>query len=802
MLAATAVAASPDMQARPFPLNRVRLLTGPFHDRHEVNARFLLDHVDADRLLAGFRRQAGIPMKADPYGGWEARGINGHSLGHYLSAVAALHATSGDPEVKRRAQERVDYIVSELAACQRANGDGYVLPVDKRIYEDLRAGRITASGFNLNGEWVPYYTLHKVFAGLRDAYRHAGNKQALDVERRIADYLAGIYENLTPAQAQEILRAEFGGMNEVFADLTVDTGVPKYLKLAGTIFHHDDILNPLKQGHDNLDGKHGNTQVPKFVGLARTYLLTGHPADLRGVDTFWNSVVNERSFANGGHGDHEHFFPPRHFPQRLGPQNAETCNTYNMIKLAGMRFSWAPSAADMDFVERGLINHILANIGREPGEFGYFLPMGNVAHKTFSSMHDSWWCCVGTGMENPQLYAEQAYFHSDRTLWVNLYIASHLAWRERGVFLRQETAFPESDAVRFVVKAAKPVSLALKFRHPHWCAAPEVKINGRPVPVDSRPSSYFTMDREWRDGDTVELRLPMTLRTEPLPHSGGRIVALMYGPMQLVALVPPAAGKNDPARHRYADHLRSPGRVDSTPPVFVAADTSSILAAFRPDPASGFAAFRAPGVLRPEHPLVPFHRVYQEHYAAYFPLYTSEEWAVREAEVRAAEAAGAFFEAATIDRVDPGFQQSEVEHTFDSEKSLTGDHRNRKWRDALPGGWFSYRMAVRPDKPVALVIDHWGADRGRSHELWIDDHRIPVTLPPGPRDAFFEAAYAIPPALTRDKREVTVRFAAPGARSGTFGLRIVERSAITSAQWKEGLAPDPASQAIDQNPNP
>ncbi len=785
----TADAAPVATQASAFPLDHVHLLPGPFKERLEVNVRYLLDDIDPDRLLAGFRQQAGLPEKAKRYGGWEARGINGHGLGHYLSAVSALHAASDDPDVKRRAKERVDHIVAELAACQQANGDGYVLPVNKRIYEDLRAGRIKASGFDLNDEWVPNYTLHKVFAGLRDAHRLGGNKQALEVERRLADYLAGIYQNLTPAQAQEILKAEFGGMNEVFADLTVDTGDPKYLKLAETVFHHDAILGPLKEGRDILDGKHGNTQVPKLVGLARDYLLTGDPADLRGVDTFWDSVVNHRSFANGGHGDHEHFFPPRDFPRHLGPQTAETCNTYNMIKLAGMKFSWAPSAADMDFVERGLINHLLTNIGREPGEFGYFLPFGNVAYKTFSTGHDSWWCCVGTGMENPQRYAEQTYFHQDDTLWINLYMASRLDWTERGFALKQETAFPDSDTVRFSVAARRPTRLALKFRHPHWCAAPEVKVNGRAVAIDSTPSSYFTIERRWRRGDVVELRLPMTLRTEPLPHSDGKIVALMYGPMQLVARVPADEGKNDPARQRYGDHLKSPGRVDTAPPVLVAADTAALLAAIKPDAAAGLGAFRATGVLRPDHPLAPFHHVYREHYAAYFRFHSPAEWAAIEAEVRAAEAALVALEAATIDRVEPGFHQSEVEHKFASEKSETGDFRSRKWRDALPGGWFSYRMAVHPDKPVALLTEHWGADRGRTHELWVDGHRIAATLRPGKRDGFFVAAYALPPELTRGKREVAVRFVASGARSGTFGLRIVEASAVTESQWSEGVAP-------------
>ena len=783
LCACTAFADPVSHLAEPFPPDRVRLLEGPFLAAQQNNARYLLEVVEPDRLLAGFRAQAGLPAKATRYGGWEARGINGHSLGHTLSALAFHYAATGDA----RARERLDYIVAELAACQTANGDGYVLPVAKRVYEDLRAGRIQAAGFSLNNEWVPNYTLHKVLAGLRDAHRVAGNRQALEIERRLADYLAGIYEKLTPAQAQEILKAEFGGLNEVFADLSVDTGDPRYLALSRTVFHHDAILSPLEKGRDELDGKHGNTQVPKIIGLARQYQLTGEPTARDGVATFWDSVVHRRSFANGGHGDHEHFFPPAHFPEKLGPQTTETCNTYNMIKLAGLKFTWLPEATDMDFVERGLINHLLANLGRQPGEFGYFLPLGNIAYKTFSTQNDSWWCCVGTGMENPTRYGEQVYFHGNDTLWVNLYIASRLDWRERGIVLRQETTFPDSDKVHLRIETAAPVHFALRLRHPAWCAAPELSINGNPVTTGSSPGSYLVLDRTWRNGDVLDLRLPMRLHTEPLPHSDGKIVALMYGPLQLAAVIPSAPGVPDPARQRYGDHLKSPGLVPGNPPVLIASDADAALAAIQPDSSGGFAAFRAFGLMQPDDlPLVPLHRIYEEHYAAYFRLYTPESWAERQNEVRAEEAARAALEAATLDRVETGFQQSEVEHGFASDRSETGDHRDRKWRDALPGGWFSYRLAVSPDQPVALVTTHWGGDRGREYELWIDDHRIPVRLPTGPRDAFFEAAYTLPPEVTRGKNHVTVRLAAPGARAGAFSLRIVASAAITAPQWREG----------------
>ncbi len=386
-------------------------------------------------------------------------------------------------------------------------------------------------------------------------------------------------------------------------------------------------------------------------------------------------------------------------------------------------------------------------------------------------------------MENPSRYAEQAYFHQGDTLWINLYIASELNWAQKGVILKQETAFPDSDTVRIVITTSQPKKLRLNFRHPSWCARPEVAVNGEPVPTDSKPSSYWTIEKEWRAGDVIALRFPMVPHVEPLPHTEGKILAMMYGPLQLVALVPSDPAAPDRARQRYSDHLKSPGRTRATPPVIVSPDIDTLLSAMKPEPSLGFGAFRVRDVLQPDYPLVPIHRVYEEHYAAYFPFYTAETWAEKQVEIRAAEAAEATIDAATLDRVEPGFQQSEVEHNFSSEKSETGDSFDRKWRDALPGGWFSYQMAVNPEKPVALVMTHWGGNRGRKHDIWIDDHHLSVELPDGQRFAFFDAAYAIPSEITKGRQTVTIRFASAGERSGTYGLKIIETQAVTAAQW-------------------
>ena len=706
--------------AKPFPLSQVRLLDGIFKERQDTHARYLM-MIEPDRMLAPFRSQAGLPPKAERYGGWESRDISGHTLGHFLSALSLLYASTGD----NRALERVNYIVDELAACQEANGDGYVLPVNKQAFQDLRDGKINASPFALNGVWVPFYTQHKVFAGLRDAYRLAGNASALTVERRIGDWLEEVLGGLDEDQIQEMLRTEHGGMNEVLADLAVDTGDKRYLSVAVKYFHHQKVLEPMFRGEDKLNGLHGNTQIPKVVGLAREYELTSQPAYHTAAVTFWDHVVNDRSFAIGGHGESEHFFPVEQFPQRLTPNTCETCNTYNMLKLTSHLFSWEPKAAHMDFVERAMINHLAANIGQQPGEFGYFLGLGSVGVKVFSTPFDSWWCCVGTGLENPARYGEQIYFHTAGALWVNLYIGSTLDWEEAGLKLRQETRFPEEETVRFKFTCVSPVNLALKLRHPYWSEKPEVKINGEAVAVDSSPLSYMTFERTWKTGDTLELRLPMTLRLEPLPHSKEKIVAVMYGPTVLAAIVPDEPGIPNPAKERFSEHLNARGKTDAFPPLFVAESPAVALSHLK-STGKAFAEFRSDGVVKPDDLVfVPFYRVYEEQYAVYFPLIAGDEWGRREGEIRAEREAQMRMEAGTIDLITPGYQQPEVEHGLRAEKSEIEDFADHKCRLARDGGWFSYEMGVEPAGPVALIATYWGGVwHERIFDILIDGEKL------------------------------------------------------------------------------
>jgi len=765
-----------------FPLSQVRLLAspsgGPFSERQAVHARYLL-MVEPDRLLAPFREQAGLTPKATNYGGWEALDIRGHSLGHYLSALALLYGSTGDDAVR----ERLDYVVSELDACQQANGDGYVLPVAKQAFEQLRAGVIQASGFNLNGVWVPFYTLHKLFAGLRDAYRYAGSALALTIERRLADWLDGVLSPLDAEQIQQMLTCEHGGMNEVLADLTTDTDDPRYLEMAARDFHHTVVLAPMLQGEDKLNGLHGNTQIPKVVGLAREFELTGEPSYRLAAESFWDNVVNRRSFANGGHSESEHFFPVETFPKRLTPFTCETCNTYNLLKLTRHVFAWEPKAAQMDFVERALINHVLTNIGREPGEFGYFLGLGSVGVKVFSTQYDSWWCCVGTGLESPARYGEQIYAHSADTLWVNLFIGSTLDWQEKGIRLRQETRFPDADTVRLAFDCDAPTAFALRLRHPYWCERPEIRLNGELNAVDSLPSSYITIERTWQSGDTLEIRLPMALRLEPLPYSDDKIVAVMFGPLVLAGVVPEEEGIPRDTAQRFGDHLRARGKTDAFPPLFVAAGPDAVLAHLQPT-GDAFAEFRSQGVIQPRDiDFVPFHRIYEEQYAVYLPLLTADEWAERETQIRAERERQVRQEAATIDSVTPGYQQPEVEHLLREENSATGDFQDRKFRETHHG-WFSYEMTVDPAAPMALVATYWGAEWGGCHfDILLDGETIATQhLHADKPGDFFSVTYPLPPEKTRGKTRVTVRFqpAHAGVRVGRlFGLQMMRSDAST-----------------------
>jgi uncharacterized protein len=622
-----AIAAEVDLQARPFPLTQVRLLDGPFRDAMVRDENYLLS-LQPDRLLSWFRKDAGLPTVAQAYGGWESSGLAGHTLGHYLSACSRMYQDTGD----KRFLDRVNYIVSQLAECQKANTNGYVaaIPKGKEIFGKVAQGVIDTQGFGLNGGWSPWYTIHKELAGLIDAYRLCGDAQALDVATNLANWVDATTKNLSPAQWQHMLVCEYGGINEALANLYGITDNPRYLELAER-FYDNAVLAPLAAGRDDLTGKHDNTQTPKIVGAARIYELTGDPKYAKLARFYWNDVALHRSYAIGGSGDGEYFFPTNQWARHVNASTCETCPTYNMLKLTKHLFEWSPSATEMDFYERALYNDILASQDPETGMFVYLMSLEPGGFKTFSTPENSFWCCVGTGMENHSRYGDAIYFHGDNSLYVNLFIASELAWPEKNLTLRQETKFPDRDTTQLKFQCASPVKLALKIRWPAWADKISVRVNGRKQKITGQPSSYVTIDRKWRDGDRVDVELPMKLHAEPLPGTTN-LVALLDGPIVLAGDL----GTNGMPADVYAtDQTKFAKWPAPSVPVFVANNLKSLLRHVHPTRQP--LVFRTRRLGRPNDvTLIPFYQANHERYNVYWTVLNKAEWKAKSAKAHAA----------------------------------------------------------------------------------------------------------------------------------------------------------------------
>jgi len=598
------------IQAQPFDLKDVRLLDGPFRDAMLRDKAYLLS-LDPDRLLRNFRVTAGLPSSAEPLGGWEKPNceLRGHTVGHYLSALALMYASTGDEALKQRA----DYVVAELAKCQEALPSqgyhkGYLSAYPESFFDRVdRHEKV----------WAPYYTLHKIMAGLLDVYQHCGNQQALDVLQRTADWLKFRVDRLSHEQMQRALSTEHGGMNEVLANLYAITGNPDHLKLAQA-FNHEAVFDPLARGEDTLDGLHANTQIPKIIGAAREYELTGDRR-MRDIATFfWQRVAGHRSYVIGGDSDNEHFFAVTDFPKHLSSLTAETCNTYNMLKLTRHLFEWEPSAQTMDFYERALYDHILASQDPDTGMFTYFVPMVSGHFKTYSTPINSFWCCVGTGMENHAKYGDTIYFHSADALYVNLFIPSELKWKEKGLVVRQETRFPDEAKTVLTIECEQPVKFSLKIRHPSWAdRGVKILVNGRAQRMKTIPGSYMTLERVWRAGDRVEVNLPMRLRTENLPGDSST-VAVLYGPVVLAGEMGteglPPDGQQAGEQRAFAKMPRP------APPVLNAKNGDEVVSHIQRE-GSGPLAFVTKGLTKEKAvSLIPLYRLHHQRYAIYWKL--------------------------------------------------------------------------------------------------------------------------------------------------------------------------------------
>ena len=753
------------------PLNHVRLTDGPLKTAQEADAKYLLE-LQPDRMLAFLRQHAGLKAKAEGYGGWDGpkRNLTGHIAGHYLSAVSLMWAATGDQRFKQRA----DYMVEQLKEIQDAQGDGYIGALEdgegvdgKQRFVDLSKGVIKSGGFDLNGMWSPWYVEHKLFAGLRDAYRYADNQTALQLEVRFAGWAEKILSRLSEDQLQQMLGTEFGGMNEVLAELYADTADERWLKLADK-FHQKAIVDPLAQDKDVISHTHGNTQVPKLYGVLMRYVYTGNAADEEAAKYFWDRVVYHYSFATGGHGKNEYFGEADKLSDMVDGRTAETCNVYNMLKMTRTLFSVEPDIRYADFHERALFNHILAS--QDPNNYSvtYMLPVGRGVQHEYQRMFDDFTCCVGTSLESHALHGEGIYYYKgSEEFWIGLYAPSIARWDSAGVEVETSTDFPIGASASIKIRTETPKQFMLALRRPYWAGDGfSVKVNGQALKDTPAADSYVKIDRVWREGDTVELTLPKRLREEPVPDNPSRR-ALMWGPLVLAGDLGPEVRQDD------EENMPAPSA-----PALVAASNTPVQQWLKPE--SGKPGwFKTSGVgLSKDIEFAPMYQLPRRKYAVYWDVFTPEEWSKRSAEYKAEEEKQQKLQAATIAFAQPGEMQSERDFNEQGQDSAPLLWRGRHGRAGK--GWLSFDMPVEASRPIALWVTY-GGDRWRKStvDILVDGKKIGDHLEehvsPDREKQFIDVQYAIPAELLRGKSKVTVRFQATDGNviGGIFGVRTV-----------------------------
>ena len=693
---ALTTSAAPIQRIETFPISSVRLGDSQFQKNQQADIYYLLG-LDADRLLAPYLKGAGLNPKADNYSNWENTGLDGHIGGHYVSALSYMAAATGNQEINAR----LDYVLSELKRCQDAREDGYLggVPNPNEIWGQIAKGDIRANSFGLNNRWVPLYNIHKIYAGLRDAYLIAGRQQAKAMLIKLTDWMIQEVSKLSDDQIQKMLISEQGGLNETFADVYDITGDKKYLRLAHQ-FSDQQMLQPLLNSEDNLTGKHANTQIPKVIGYKRI-------ADVEGLDDwdraskfFWDVVIGQRSVSIGGNSMREHFNPTNDFSGLLASeQGPESCNTYNMLRLTKMLYQTSADKNYMDYYERALYNHILSILNPVQGGFVYFTPMRSGHYRVYSQPQTSMWCCVGTGLENPARYGEMIYAHEAGDLIVNLFIPSTLTWD--GMTVKQENRFPQEASTTITLQLKKARKFAVKIRKPAWATTVQLAVNGSPVDYRIAANGYLVIDRSWSDGDQIHLDMPMHLTAMTTPD-GKPQYSFLYGPIVLAAKTGTDRQDGLFADDSRGGHIANGPKIPQAQMPAIIGTPNDILSHLKPVEGKPL-TFTLTGLTTPTYEgiqLVPFYQLYECRYQIYFPLYSQSEWSVKQQELAAAEKAKMEMEANTVDKVFCGEQQSESDHFFKADNAWNGYDEGMHWRTAR--GSFSYQLKAQGAKTLRL----------------------------------------------------------------------------------------------------
>jgi len=780
-VAAAFVAVSGAVSAAPlklFPLQDVRLGASPFLEAQQTDLHYMME-MEPDRLLAPFLREAGLPLKKPTYGNWESTGLDGHMGGHYLSALALMYASTGDAEVK----QRLDYFVAELKRCQEKNGNGYLggIPEGSSVWQAIARGEMHADNFSVNGKWVPWYNIHKVYAGLRDAYKYAGNEDARTMLIALSDWALELSSHLSEQQMQDMLRAEHGGMNEVLADVAEMTGQKKYMDLA-VRFSHQAILQPLEEKKDKLTGLHANTQIPKVIGFKRIGDMTGRRDWQQAAQFFWQTVHDHRTVAIGGNSVKEHFHDSNDFTSMVDEvEGPETCNTYNMLKLTEMLFLGDAKGSYTDYYERALYNHILSSQRPNTGGFVYFTPMRPNHYRVYSQVDQGMWCCVGSGIESHAKYGEFIYAQGQDALYVNLFIPSTLKWKAKNLTITQANQFPDQDTSSITVTGNG--KFTMKIRYPSWVkpGAMTLTVNGKPVAAKPGADSYVGIARNWKTGDKVEVKLPMTTWLEQMPDKSN-YYAVLHGPIVLAAKTAPIANEK---LSFLSDDSRM-GHIASGPvcplesaPTLVS-DTKDFMDRFKPVPGHPL-TFTAPGLVQGlgkdvgNVTFIPFFRLHDSRYVMYWPYSTPANLAAMQAKAADGEKERIALNALTIDQVAPGEQQPESDHFFKADGGEAGVNKGKHWRHAT--GWFSYDLNDKKLEARVLRLTYSKGDAGRQFDIVINGQMLAhVTLDDKAPEDLYTVDYPLPPALVAAaKGKLTVKFVARSGSvaGGLYGLRLL-----------------------------
>ena len=785
------VAAQSEIYPQHFDLEEVTLLNGPMKTMMETNDKLLLEY-DADRLMTPFIRQAGLSKDASSkYYGWEEKhpnfpnwggdagfDLSGHVGGHYVSALALAYAASHDANMKAQMKEKLDYCLNIMKDCQDAYKDdtqglkGFIggQPLN-HIWTGLYAGDITQ--FRRSGGWVPFYCQHKVLAGLRDAYLYANSPLAKELFRGLSDWSVNVVSKLTDDQMQQVLGSEHGGMNETLVDAYKIFGDKKYLEAAKK-YSHRQMIDGMKTFNPTfLDGKHANTQVPKYIGFERAWQEDKSLTDYRNaVLNFWDDVAKNRTVCIGGNSISEHF--QNHQNGHLYINNMEgpeSCNSNNMLKLSEDLFDDTHDAKYADFYEATMWNHIMSTQDPQTGGYVYFTSLRPLSYRIYSQVNQGMWCCVGTGMENHSKYGHFIYTHSNDTLYVNLFTASELNNKKFGI--RQETNFPYEAKSTFTITKSGKYTIAV--RKPSWASA-----DGK--------ASYVCTTKNWKKGETFSVDLPMKLRYEECPDYKSYI-AFKYGPILLGARTETEAQlPNEYGGEGRMDH--SPGARSSAKPLSSAplliGNRSEVLNNIQIKDLSKlqFTLASDKGNL----PLEPFYSIQHSRYSCYFFQGTKEDYANSDMGKKDAEEQA--LQARTIDYVATGEQQSEAGHEVKfSPGSTSGSYRGENYRDAQNGEFIQYVIDNKGlETELSLMLRFITSDRGRTANIFLDDEKIgDITIQPRMQGAdeqgFFNVEYAIPEDLLIDpqtgniKSQLTFRIvASPNTMCpGLYYLRLMKK---------------------------